>query len=134
MAMKSYPFKAMNIGTELAPVWDRSMSSADDASRFDLFSNGVCGVNDLKVTAAGGNKIQVGLGKVRIDGREGVVHTEPEELPSAILRPCPPPSWWPLKKSHGRGAGYPLVLLENQGDTSWPPSPTPTRCARWPWP
>ena len=121
MAMKSYPFKAMNIGTELAPVWDRSMSSADDASRFDLFSNGVCGVNDLKVTAAGGNKIQVGLGKVRIDGREGVVHTEPEEF-TLSYPPSVPSTFLVAAEKNLTDAvrAIRLVLLENQGSTSWP--------------
>lgn len=80
MAIKSYPFKAINTGSELSPVWDRSMSSGDDASRMDIFSNGVCGTDDWKVTAAGGDKLHVALGKIRIDGREGVIHTAPEEI------------------------------------------------------
>ena len=121
MAMKSYPFKAMNIGTELEPVWDRAMSSGDDASRFDLFSNGVCGTEDLKVTAAGGKTIQVGLGKVRIDGREGVVHTEPETF-TINFPPSVNSTYIVAAEKNLTDAvrAIRLVLLKNEGSTTWP--------------
>ena len=80
MAIKSYPFKAMNTGIQTEPLWDRAMSSGDAASRLDIFSNGACGENDCKVTAAGNRTVQVGLGKIRIDGREAVIHTAPETI------------------------------------------------------
>lgn len=80
MSLKSYPFKAVNIGSADAPVWDRSMSSADDASRLDLFTPGVVGEGDWKVSPGGGMAVSVSAGRVRMDGREGVIYDTPETV------------------------------------------------------
>lgn len=121
MAIKSYPFKAINTGSESAPVWDRSMSSGDDASRMDVFSNGVCGTNDFKVTAAGGNKVYVALGKVRIDGREGVIHTAPEEVTVSFTSAAANSVIIAAEKNLTDAVrAIRLVALKNEGGNNWP--------------
>lgn len=79
------------------------------------------GENDCTVTAAGGNNVQVALGKIRIDGREAVIHTAPEEI-EVVYPPSVGGTYIIAAEKNLTDAvrAIRLVVVKNDGQTSPP--------------
>lgn len=71
MAITSYPFESLNIGTETEPVFDRAITAEDERLFNKMrYTNGVfASVGDaLKVTANNNMTVTVGIGGGHIEG------------------------------------------------------------------